>query len=275
MKKFSLFLVGIICLSVFSGCQKKNEISVITENDPIADYDSIEEVHIEGEKGTFKVSKKLYVSDDVNIPYFDLGRGGWVNKGKLAVIKVDNHVGRDCSIGITITYIKSGGSEIGQSEKLFLGFSNNDSNYFFFQPETDFDDITYEIRTLEDDTPGRSGYFTFSTVAVAEPFEMEDPALKELFGHTANLSSSMTCSSSETIYLSTETLYYDNEGKPICISSRSGENKGVLSSMTPDICVEQDGKYVLPDNMKGDLRCVVSIVKTMDQEQWAKMISGG
>ena len=69
-------------------------------------------------------------------------------------------------------------------------------------------------------------------------------------------------------------LYFDNKGNPICISSRTGESKGVLATISPDVCVEQNGKYVLPDNMKGELGCVVSIVKAMNQEQWEKLITG-
>lgn len=275
MKRISLILILFILSMVFAGCVQKEENASITEADPVTDYDSVEDVRIEGEKGLFTVSKKLYVSDCDDIPTFVFGQG-WVNKGKLAVLKIDNHIGRDCSINIKVTYIKSDGSEVGKTEKQFLGFSKDDSNYFFFQPEADFDDITYDIRTLEDDTPGRSGYFTFGTVAAAEPYELgdPDPALAEVFGHPAMLSSSSTCSSPETLYVTTEMLYFDNEGNPICISFRTGGVKGDLSTLSPDVCVEQDGKYVLPDNMKGELRCVVSIVKTMDQEQWEKLISG-
>jgi hypothetical protein len=242
----------------------------------VDEYDSIDVVCVEGEEGSFTVSKKLYVSDCDDILKF-VFPNGWVNKGKLAIIKIDNHIGRDCSINIKVTYIKSDGSEVRKTEKQFLGFSKDDSNYFFFQPEVDFDDINYEIKTVKDDTPGRSGYFTFGTVATAEPRKTNelDTFELELLGHAAKLSSSMDCSSTEKLYASTEMLYFDNKGNPICISTRAGESKGVLSTLAPDICVEQNGEYVLPDNMKGELRCVVSIIETMDEEQWAKKITGG
>ena len=203
MKMIKKIIMSLLCLCslLLFGCSRNQESVSISETDPIRNYDSVEKVRTEGEWGSFTVSKKLYVSDSDNIPFFDLGRGGWVNKGRLAVIKVDNNIGRDCSIGITVTYVRSDGSEVGKSEKEFLGFSKDDSNYFFFQPEVDFDDITYEIRTLEDDTPGRSGYFTFGTVTTAEPHKLDerDTFELELFGHAANLSSSMDCSSTEKI----------------------------------------------------------------------------
>ncbi len=272
MKKLSFILLIIVCLSSFSGCRKADEIPGITEDDPIAEYDSVEDVRVEGESGKFVVSKKLYVSDDCNVAALDFGVG-WVRKGKLAVLKVENRIGKDCSVEIKATYVKKDGSEVRKESKQLSGFSKDDVNWFFFLPGVDFDDITYEIRTLDDNAPGTSGYWTFGTVATAYAPDFEG-ADEDFIRLAPFFSSLMSCSAPEKLYVRTEMLYFDNEGKPVGLGMRTGEDKGVLSGQAGDFCIEKDGKCFLPDNLTGELGCLVSIVKIYDQQGWMDLLSG-
>jgi len=269
MKKTTIVLTLCLFLSVFVGCAQKEQ--VMSTDDPIEDYDTVEDVRVDGENGGFTVKTKLYKSEDYSTSTNRKTANPYVYCGDILVMKVENNIGRDCSIMIQGTYFKSDKTKIKTEDKRFFGFSENDSNYFFFKPSIDFDSFSYKLSLLEDDMPGLSKNWSFGTVATAKPSVTTNP---EGVKNNAILNFSEKCTSPETMYIKLEMLFFDNMGNPFLVTTYTGGANDNMGTIAEAVCVEKDGKYVLPDNLKGDLGCVISIVEILNQEQWEKLISG-
>ncbi len=257
MKKLSVFVLICVCLSVFCGCQKK-DASADDLNDPITDYDSVENVRVEGTGGPFTVKQKIF-------PY---------KNGGVAVLHVDNRTGSDCSVEITGRCKSLGGDVVKTERKQFRGFSKDDCNYFLFLCENAFDSFSYEISLLDDDTPGRSAYYSFGTDAWAEPqgnYLQQGLPVPEDFYFKIGVSSHMTCTAPERMFIDLSILTFDNTGSVENFDQYSGDlMTGDLQRFSSATSITEGEKYVLPDNMTGTLKRIVEIVRIQTVSEYAR-----
>ncbi len=236
---------------IFCGCADKD--ADFAEDDPITDYDSVENVRVEGVGGYFTVREKKY-------PF---------GNGSLAVLRVDNATGKNVSIQIDGTFEDSDGNAVRSETKRFLDFSANDSNYFFFDPGIAFDGFSYEIKLLESDARDFSACWSFNTHAHAERFDDGAQASPE-YRDDAVFKTTMKCAyPPESLNIDVCVLTFDNEGLPAYIVKAGRATVTTdLHTIAKDACELKDGKYVLPENLQGELRCVTSMGKIWSEAEW-------
>lgn len=250
-----LALVFAVWLIVLCGCAAGN--SDFAEEDPITEYDSVQNVKVEGVGGHFTVREKKYT----------------FGEGDLMILRADNATGKNCSIEIEGTYKKADGSAVKKETKEFRDFSADDSNYFFFDPGIPFDDFSYEITLLDADAMDLSGCWLFSTHAYADCFDGSCP---EEYKDDVIFKSTMSCRfPPENLNIDLEVLTFDNEGEPVNIS-RAGRAvvTSDLHTLANDLCEVSDGKYIIPERLRGDLRCVTSMIKIYTEAEWNERTKG-
>ena len=63
------------------------------------------------------------------------------------------------------------------------------------------------------------------------------------------------------LQLKAEILFFDNEGNPAYIDNYIGNPaNGYIDREIPVECEKAGGKYIIPDNLTGNLRIVVSLI---------------
>ncbi len=278
MKK-RVVILAIILFCFLCGCDNQSqgvpEIKSRFTYDPISNYDSIEEVKFDEEMGWITVKKIIFKDVPVtNVDPTNYGAPLLENKGDLVVLRIENNLGRSCSIEIKGNYWKNNETVIRTVSKEFVGLSADDCNYFFFQSDVDFSDFSYELRLLDKESELQTCYLLFGDITTAVPSEM-DPNIPEAFLNDAILKTKMKCNSSEELYFDIEILTFDNKGMPVCVNKYCGGQKQEIQGSVADACEKTGNEYKLPEYLTGELHSVVEIKEIMDREQFYKRMGIG
>ncbi len=188
------------------------------------------------------------------------------NDGNVAVVNVKNATGHDCSVKVRGTYKKSDGTEISSELKFFSGLSADDDNYFIFDPGFAFENIKCEIKEMKDGSSAYSGLFSFASSGTASiPANSVESVPDGYMGFFDKPLVRIDVAAPGDLYLKADFLIFDNTGKPISLNKYKGKpSEGHIDSEIPLECEQKDGKYILPDNLKGNIRIIVALVDISD-----------
>ena len=198
-----------------------------------------------------------------------------LNGGNVAVVNVKNNTGHNCSVEVRGTYKKADGSVIRTETKIFSGLSAGDDNYFIFNPGISFVNLMCETKEIKDGAPGYSGLFTFETTGEMEisanllPVELGEEYLSSLSYPCASLN--YTYSGTQKLYFSADWIVFDGSGKPLYTGVYKGSADQAKSNITCKVdkkCEKSGNKYVLPDELKGELTFVVALTSISEKSNY-------
>ena len=253
MKKLLLFTLILFITAVVCGCQN----DTADAQEPIKQYDAENEIPIDGEEHGFLISEKTYKYED----------------GNVLILNAENMTDNAYTVVITAEFFDDNGESVKNLTKIFEGFPKGYKNYFVFSPETAFNSYKYEVETKPYDNETYANYLSARTVVKATSFPMggdldgnayDKPRVSLLM----NFPLECNYPEEESLIYSADFVVFDNEGEIFMIDSKlnaasitySPEGNSISRTYIFPENIEWDG-FKLPENLKGDLSCIVAFKK--------------
>ena len=194
--------------------------------------------------------------------------------GNIAVVNKKKEKGKDCSVKVSGTYKNADGSSIRTETKIFSGLSNNDNNYFIFNPGITFTDFTCVTTEINDGAIAYSKFYSFASTGTANipansMSNIPDSYLEYLTEPNVGIKTVFT--GEENLYIYADILVFDNTGKPIYVGDYHGAGGASVSGRgdhfdfgIPIKCEKKGNKYELPSNLTGELGVIVALTGISD-----------
>lgn len=292
------------CSFVFDNDKSEAVPPDVSYSDPISDYDEVsvilpEESDTDSSNITEEYSREDSAAeaskDNSSIQADELSQTetdmeGIVVKHKkydymgsnIVVLSVENKTKKDYTITINGAYYDTDGALIKQESKAFQGFASGFQNYFIFNPSVRFDRFEFTLTTEEFNgtalskylktmdpvristgktfLDGTGGFFDQAHVAISASFQVANTYNKELF-------------------YSAEFVVFNNKGEIYAIDSdlKEGSAVPIESGKNPteyrigryiaytDVLWKDKDKFVLPDELQGDIVGIVCIKSISDR----------
>ena len=258
-KHISVILMIFFMLLTLIGCNNADtsvddttnddNSSVLAFNDPIKDYDTVDETSAEG----FVIKAKKYVYGENN----------------AVILSAENQSDKNYTVSINMTYYDDAGNEITQESQLYESFAANWQKYFAFDPGIPFSSYDFTVTTEEYVGECYAQYVEISFGGLSETMDNSVDLIEKYGDYTKFPTIMSTCYEKNSSGYQLKTGYHlvviDNTGKIFSIGScggligayAKGEN---YSNM--QIIQFLDGELIWPDELKKDILGIVVLGNT-------------
>lgn len=251
MKRF-VIVVLLLCLAFSAyGCRQKAK--EINDEDPITEYDDVDEIPVDALRGTITVKKKQLKYNELDV----------------VILRIENQTEYDCNLTIDGNYKNTEGESIKGESYEFKGLCSGDSNYAVFYPAISFSDFSYKINVQKSEAGSYSKYLKFGATGSAVAPAAPPPDLPAYLADTVGMPTvrlQSNYSGTQQLYISAKIVIFDNKGEIVEIDNNySGKaTSGWIDRGIPIKCNKKGDEYILPDNLTGELAVIVALIEIKD-----------